>query len=306
MTLISIIGSGRVGVEVAKHVILRGLGDVVLVDIIEGLPQGEALDLGHMASMLNIPVDIIGTNDYRDIEGSDIVVITAGSPRKPGMTREELIKFNAKIVKSVSEAIKEYASGSKVIVVTNPVEPMVYTAYKVTGFNRKRILGFGALLDTARYKYYIARRVKVSPSSINALVIGQHGEYMLPLPRLTYVHNVPLENILSKSEIEEIIRETVKAGARIIELKKWSASHAVGPGVAIMVESILKDERNVLPIAAILDGEYGVNDIPLEVPAVVGANGIEKIVELNLTAEELEKLRRSIECIKTLIQTIEF
>ncbi|OYT25697.1 MAG: malate dehydrogenase [Thermoprotei archaeon ex4572_64] len=304
MTKISIIGSGRVGCSVAVHTIIKELGDLVLIDVVEGLPQGEALDLAHMAAILGVNVDVYGSNDFKDLVDSDIVVVTAGIARKPGMTREDLLEQNAKIIKDVCEKVKEYAPKAILIIVTNPLDVMTYLAWKITGFERSRVIGFSGILDAGRFRYYIAKKLSISPSDIEAVVLGQHGEEMIPIPRLTRVGAQALTELLTFSEIEEVIHKVVKAGEEITRLKKWSAYHAPGAGIALMIECIVKNQRKITPLTAILDGEYGYSDIALEVLAILGRNGVERIVELSLTKNEKSRLDKAASYVKSLIEKL--
>ncbi|MFQ6135299.1 MAG: malate dehydrogenase, partial [Nitrososphaerales archaeon] len=270
--MITIVGVGRIGSTVASNLITRSLDDILLIDIIEGLPQGEALDLGHMAASYGVDVALRGTNDYEDIEGSDMVVVTAGLPRRPGMTRLDLLQKNAQIVGDVSLKIAEYAPESKVLMVTNPLDVMTYVALKVTGFQAKRVLGMGGLLDSARFRYFISEALGVSRSSVQALVIGEHGESMLPLPKYSTVSGKPLTDLMSSEDIKAVVEKTRKTAAEVIALKGGTV-HAPGSVVGEMVEAIVKDKKEVMPLSAYLDGEYGVKDLCIGVPAVLGREG---------------------------------
>ena len=298
MPLITVVGSGRVGTSTALQVAMRELGDIVLLDIVPGLPQGEALDLNHMCAILDLDVDVRGSNDYRDMEGSDVVVVTAGLTRKPDMTRLDLLLKNAEIIKDVSRHIREYAPKSKVIVVTNPLDVMTYTAFKVTGFESSRVMGFSGLLDVGRFRHIIHSRLGVSYKSIRGTVLGEHGDSMVLLPRLTYVGVEPLNRFMDEKTIAESVEATRKAGAEIIRLKGWSAHHAPGAGASLMVQAILRDEKAVIPTSAYLDGQYGERDIYAVVPCVLGAGGVEKIIELELTDEEAAKFKASIKVLR--------
>ncbi len=300
MPLVTIVGSGRVGTSAALFLMLKEICDIRLIDIIEGLPQGEALDLSHAAALLGKNVDITGSNDYKDMAGSDIVVITAGLARKPGMTREELAFENAKIVKSVCEKILEYAPHSIVIVVTNPLDIMTYVALKVLKFPRNRVIGFSGTLDSARFRYYIAKKLGVSYQSVRAFVVGQHGEKMVPLISSAYVGGVPVSKLLSQESINEVIEKTIKAGEEIVKLKKWSAYHAVGAGIAEIIESIIKDRKDVHNFSALLEGEYGVQDVVAEVVGILGRRGVEKIIEVEMSEEEKTKFYEAIQWIREL------
>ncbi|MEM1532054.1 MAG: malate dehydrogenase, partial [Nitrososphaerota archaeon] len=296
--------AGRVGVAVAIHLAIKGLDDIMLIDIIEGLPQGEALDLTHMCATLGIDIDISGSNDYKDMSGSELVIVPAGFIRTADMSRLDLLYKNSEVIKAVSKGIKEYAPNSKVIMVTNPLDVMTYLAYKVTGFERNRVLGFSGLLDTSRYKSLIAKELGVAASTIYTTIIGEHGDTMVLLPRFTMVGGVPLESLIPKEKIQQIIERTKKMGAEIIKLKKWSASHAVGAGVATMAEAIIKDTKAVIPVSTYLQGEYGVSDVCVVVPAVIGKNGIEKIIELPLNDEERAAFLKSVETVKSAISQL--
>ncbi|MEM2543554.1 MAG: malate dehydrogenase [Nitrososphaerota archaeon] len=302
--MITIIGAGRVGVAVAIHLAIKGLDDIMLIDIIEGLPQGEALDLTHMCATLGIDIDISGSNDYKDMSGSELVIVPAGFIRTADMSRLDLLYKNSEVIKAVSKGIKEYAPNSKVIMVTNPLDVMTYLAYKVTGFESNRVLGFSGLLDTSRYKSLIAKELGVAASTIYTTIIGEHGDTMVLLPRFTMVGGVPLESLIPKEKIQQIIERTKKMGAEIIKLKKWSASHAVGAGVATMAEAIIKDTKAVIPVSTYLQGEYGVSDVCVVVPAVIGKNGIEKIIELPLNDEERAAFLKSVETVKSAISQL--
>ncbi len=288
--LVSIIGSGRVGSACAVFLMVKGICDIRLIDVVQGLPQGEALDISHAAAILGIDIDIRGSNDMKDIENSDIVIVTAGFARKPGMTREELAIENAKIVKSICEKIREYTPDSIVIIVTNPVDIMTHLALNVLKSPRERVIGFSGILDSGRYRYYISKKLNISTSCIEAYVIGQHGEKMIPVVSQTRVHGVPITKLLDRDAIEEICNRVIKAGEEIIKLKGWSASHAVGAGVSELADSIIRDRRREHIVSTLLNGEYGIRDVVIEAPAIVGRNGIEKIVELELSEDEKKKL----------------
>ncbi|MEM0482171.1 MAG: malate dehydrogenase [Nitrososphaerota archaeon] len=298
MPLIGVVGCGRVGVSAALQIALKGLGDIVLLDIVQGLPQGEALDLSHMASILGIDVEITGSNDYRDISGADLTVITAGVVRKADMTRMDLLQKNTAIVADVSAKVREYAPNSKVVVVTNPLDVMTYVALRKTGFERERVIGFSGLLDFGRFRYLVARELGVSRSSIVGPIIGEHGDSMVLLPRLTHVLGKPLTSLLPREKVGELIERTRKAGAEVISLKGWSASHAPGAGVALMAEAILKDTDAVIPSSVYLRGEYGVEGVCSVVPAVLGLSGVKRIIELDLDDSERREFLRSVEVVR--------
>lgn len=304
--MITIIGSGKVGGAAALFTALKKLDDkILLLDVIKGLPQGEAMDLNHMLSEKGIDVEIIGSNDYSDMKGSKIVVVVAGSGRKPGMTRMDLLKINAGIVKDVVENIKKYASDSTIIPVTNPLDPMAHVAYKVSGFERKRIIGMGNMLDLSRFKQFIHEVSGYSRESIRALVIGEHGENMLPLVRFSSISGIPLTAILSKEKLEDLVKKTREVAAKVIEMK-GATIHAPANGIATIIQSVTNDEKQVIPVATALEGEYGYSDVTLGVPAVIGKRGVEKIIELDLNDTEMEWMKKSVESVKNAISSINF
>jgi len=302
--MISIIGAGRVGIAAAIYISMMELDNIVLIDVIKGRPQGEALDLAHALSTLGKNVSITGSNDYRDMSGSDLVLITAGFPRGPGMTREELVAKNAEVVAEIARNVVEYAPNAVTIITTNPLDSMVYLLYRVTRFPRGRVIGFSGVLDAGRMKYYISRKLSLSPASIEAIVIGQHGEKMLPLPRLSTVMGKPLTELLRREDIEEITREAIQAGAKIIELRGYSSSYGPGAGLALMSEAIKRDQNRVFLASVCLDGEYGYRDVCVNLPAVLGRGGVKKIIELPLTSEEKLLLDDSVKAIRSNIDLI--
>ncbi len=302
--MITIIGSGRVGTSAANYIMLKELDDILLIDIIEGRPQGEALDLGHAASILGLSVKVKGSNDFKDMEGSDLVIVTAGFPRKPGMTREELLSKNAGIIKDVADKIKKYAPDAIVMLTTNPVDAMTYVMYKELGWGRNRVIGFSGVLDAGRLAYYASQKLGISPASIVPIVLGMHGQKMYPVPRLSTVGGAPLTMLLSKEEIDEIVRETVASGARITELRGYSSNFGPGAGLALMAEAVKKGYNKVFIASVVLDGEYGYRDIVAEVPIVLGRNGLEKVIELPLTEEEKRGLDESVSSVKAMIQSL--
>jgi len=284
--MITIIGSGKVGGDAAMFSALKQLDkEILLLDIVEGLPHGEAMDINHMLSEQGIDVSVSGSNDYSDMEGSNIVVLVAGSGRKPGMTRMDLLKINAGIVKNVSENIAKHAPNAIVIPVTNPLDPMVYVVQKTTNFERNRVFGMGGMLDLSRFRHFIHEATGCSRDSIRALVIGEHGENMLPLPRYSSVSGVPLESILSKDDLDGMISATRQVAAKVIKLK-GATVHAPGNAISAMIESIVRDKHQLIPVSTMLDGEYGYSRLSLGVPAIIGKNGIKKIVEVQLNEDE--------------------
>ena len=303
--MITIVGAGKVGGAAALFTALRKLSDdILLLDIVQGLPQGEAMDLNHMLSEKGIDVNIRGSNDYSEMKGSDIVVVVAGSGRKPGMTRMDLLKINTSIVKGVVENIKKYANDSMIIPVTNPLDPMAYLAYKVSGFEKNRIFGMGNMLDLSRFKQFIHEATGFSRNSIGALVIGEHGENMLPLARYSSVSGIPLASVLSKQKIEEIVQNTRQVAAKVIELK-GATVHAPGNAISAIIEAVLRNTKEIIPVATYLDGEYGYSGISIGVPAVIGKNGVEKIVEVELDSNEKEWFKKGIDSVKTAISSME-
>ncbi len=306
--LISIIGTGRLGSAVALQVVQRELADLRLVDIIQGLPQGQALDLGQMAAEQGSDVDIVGSNDYKDIAGSDVVVVIGGLPRKPGMTRLDLQEKNETIIRGISEKIVEFAPNTLVLMVTNPLDVMTYLAWKVTGFEPSHVFGQSGMLDTMRFKYFIARAVGVSSSSVQAVVIGEHGDSMVPLPRFSTVNGVPVTELLSLAQVSEAVERTRRIAAEVIALK-GATIFAPAHGIARMIESVIKDKRMVLCMTAHLNGEYGLKDIYVDVPAVLSARGVERVIELRLNDAEKTAFLKSVEVVKAAcsqLKTVKF
>ena len=303
--MITIIGSGKVGGAAALFSALKRLDDqILLLDIVKGLPQGEAMDINHMLSEQGVDVEVRGSNDYSEMKGSDIIVVVAGSGRKPGMTRMDLLKINVGIVKNVVENIKKYANDSMIIPVTNPLDPMAYICYKVSGFEKNRVFGMGGMLDISRFKQFIHEATGHSRDSIRALVIGEHGENMLPLPRFSSVAGIPLTSLLSKEKLDELVQNTREIAAKVIELK-GATIHAPGNGISAIIDAVVNDRKQVLPVATYLDGEYGHSDVTVGVPAVIGKNGVEKIIELDLNGEEKDLFNKGVESVKNAISSIE-
>ncbi|MGQ0792367.1 MAG: malate dehydrogenase [Nitrosopumilaceae archaeon] len=302
--MITIIGSGKVGAAAALFTALKKLDDqMLLLDIVKGLPQGEAMDLNHMLSEKGIDVEVRGSNDYSEMKDSKIVVVVAGSGRKPGMTRMDLLKINTGIVKDVVENIKKYAKDSMIIPVTNPLDPMAHVAYKVSGFKRNRIFGMGNMLDLSRFIQFIHETTKHSRSSIRALVIGEHGENMLPLTRFSSVSGIPLTSLLTKDKLDALVQDTRQVAAKVIE-QKGATIHAPGNAISTIIEAVVRDQKKVIPVATALDGEYGFSDITMGVPAVIGKNGVEKIIELELNDEEKNSLQKSADSVKNAISNL--
>ena len=297
---ITVVGAGNVGATVAQRIVDKELAnEVVLVDIIEGLPQGKGLDMYESAPIEGTDTHIIGTNSYDETAGSDIVVITAGIARKPGMTREQLQETNAGIVKGVTEAVVTKSPQAILIVVSNPLDVMTYVAYKVSGFERHRVMGMAGILDTARYRAFIAMELCVSVEDIQALVLGGHGDSMVPLVRYTTIAGVPLAEFLDQATIDKLVKRTRDGGIEIVNyLKTGSAYYAPSAAAVEMVEAIVKDKKRILPCAAYLQGEFGMKDTYIGVPVKLGKKGIEKIVEVPLTADEKAALTKSADEVK--------
>lgn len=303
--MITIIGSGKVGGDAALFSALKKLDDqILLLDVAEGLPQGEAMDISHMLSEQGIDVEIKGSNNFADMKGSNVVVVVAGSGRKPGMTRMDLLKINASIVKSVVENIKKYADNSMIIPVTNPLDPMAYITYKISGFDRSRIFGMGGMLDLSRFRQFIHEATGHSRDSIRALVIGEHGENMLPLPRFSSVSGIPLSSFLPKEKLDELVLNTKQVAAKVIELK-GATVHAPGNAISAIIEALIRDRKQVIPVATYLDGEYGHSNVTIGVPAVIGKQGVEKIIELDLDNNEKQVFEKAVKSVKDAISSIE-
>jgi malate dehydrogenase len=298
--LVSIIGTGKLGSAVALQVASRELADLRLIDIIKGLPEGEALDLGQMAAEQGVDVEILGSNDYKEIAGSDLVVVIGGLGRKPGMTRLDLQEKNEAIIHDISDKIVQYAPKSLVLMVTNPLDIMTYLAWKVTGFDPSRVFGQSGMLDTLRFKYFISKALGVSPSSVQAVVIGEHGDSMLPLPRFSTVNGVPITELLSPDQVKETVEHTRRTAAEIIALK-GATIFAPAHGITRMIESVIKDKRMVLCLTAHLNGEYGLKDVYVDVPAVLGAKGVERVIELKLNDEEKAAFLKSVDVVKSAV-----
>jgi len=309
--MITIIGAGKVGGSAALHSAIKQLDDhILLLDIAEGLPQGEAMDLNHLLSEQGIDVWIQGSNNYEDMEGSDIVVVVAGAGRKPGMTRMDLLKINAGVVKDVVGNIKKYADNSLIIPVTNPLDPMAYITYKTSGFERNRVFGMGGMLDLSRFKQFIHEATaedelnRSSRKVIDAIVIGEHGENMLPLTRFAQISGKPLPTIFSQEKLDEIFTKTKNVAAEVIKLK-GATVHAPGNAISSMIQNIVEDKKQVMPVSTYLDGEYGYSDVTIGVPAILGKNGVEKINELDLNQNEKEWFDKGVNSVKNALAGID-
>jgi malate dehydrogenase len=294
-----------VGASLAFSIINRDIADVVMSDIVEGLPQGKALDMSESRTPDLHDCGVSGTNKIEDMNGCDIVVITAGVPRKPGMTREQLLDINAKIIRDVGAVLKTFKTQPIVIVVTNPLDVMTYLAYKILGFPKSKVIGMAGVLDSSRMCHFIAEELKVSAKDVHAMVMGSHGDTMVPLPRFTSVSGIPLPELLPADKIEKINQRTRDGGAEIVALlKTGSAYYAPGSSIAVMVEAILKDEKRLLPCSAVLEGEYGLRDVVVGVPVRLGRGGIEQIIELKLNEQEKAALNKSADVVKENIKIL--
>ncbi|MFN4244971.1 MAG: malate dehydrogenase [Brevinematia bacterium] len=303
---VSVIGAGNVGSVVANAIALRGYADVCLIDIDGDMAKGKSIDISQECAIVGSDVVVTGGNDYKLTQGSDISVITAGVARKPGMKREDLVETNARIVKEITQKILEYSPNTIIIVVTNPVDTISYLVYKVSNLSSNRIIGMGGVLDTARFKYYIKQKVNCSFSSINAFVLGGHGDEMVPVVSLSTVSGTPLSEILSREDIQEIVSKTKNGGAEIVSLlKTGSAYYAPGMSVVRMIESIAFDKKEILPCSVLCKGEYGINDVFFGVPVKLGMNGVEEIVEIPLSDVEIDLLRNSVESVKNTHKLLE-
>jgi malate dehydrogenase len=302
---VTVVGAGMVGGTTAHRLADKELCDVVVTDIIEGLPQGKGLDLAESAPIEGYDSRILGTNDYKDTANSDIVVITAGLPRKPGMSRDDLLKTNYKIVKEVTEQVVKYSPNSILIVVSNPLDAMTQTTFRVSGFSKNRVIGMAGVLDAARMRTFIALELDVSVENVTAFVLGGHGDTMVPLPRYSTVAGIPLPELLPKERIDAIVKRTAQGGAEIVNLlKTGSAFYAPSAAIVEMVEAILRDKKKILPCAAYLEGEYGIQGLFVGVPVKLGARGIEQIIEIKLSPEEQAALEKSAAAVKELVEII--
>jgi len=300
---ITVVGAGHVGEHVAWFCAMKELGDVVLVDIVEGMPQGKALDMSQAVTLEGWDSRVVGTNDYADTADSDVVVITAGLPRKPGMSREDLLDANAKIVKSVSEQVAKYSPNAIIITVTNPLDAMTYLCQKVTGFPYNRVFGQAGILDSARFRCFIAMELNCSVEDVQAMVLGGHGDSMVPLRTCTNVSGIPITQLIPDDRLEAIIQRTRVGGGEIVKLlKTGSAYYAPALASVEMVEAVLLDKKRILPCSAYCQGEFGINDIYVGVPVLVGENGAEKIVEVQLTDDELAALQKSANAVKETVE----
>ncbi|MCC6998124.1 MAG: malate dehydrogenase [Deltaproteobacteria bacterium] len=302
---VSIVGAGNVGATAAHWAAAKELGDIVLVDIVEGVPQGKSLDLSQAGPIEDFDSRIVGSNGYAETEGSDVVIVTAGVPRKPGMSRDDLLAINKKIVGDVAQNIAKYAPNAFVIVVSNPLDAMCHVMHHFTKFPRERVVGMAGILDTARYKTFIGRELDVSVEDISAMVLGGHGDTMVPLPRHTSIQGVPLTELLPKDKIDAIVKRTANGGAEIVGLlKTGSAYYAPAAACVQMAEAVIRDKKRVVPAAALCQGEYGYSGLFIGVPVVLGAGGMERILKLDLNAEEKAMLDHSANAVKGLVEAL--
>ena len=305
---ITIIGAGNVGATCAHWCAAAELGDIVLLDIpqTEDMPRGKALDLMQASPIFGFDSNVVGTTDYEDTANSDVIVVTAGIPRKPGMSRDDLLSTNARIVTSVGEQIKNTSPNAVVIVVSNPLDAMVQQMWKVTGFDRSKVCGQAGVLDTARYRTFLAMELGVSIEDISALLMGGHGDTMVPIPSCTSVGGIPITQLIDSNRLEEIVDRTRKGGAEIVSLlKTGSACYAPAAACAQMVEAVVNDKKRVIPVAALCDSEYGVGGYYVGVPVVMGSNGVEKVIELSLTEKETADFQHSVDAVKQLVATMD-
>jgi malate dehydrogenase len=302
---ITVVGAGNVGATAAQRLAEKALGDVVLIDIIEGVPQGKALDLAEAAPIEKHDARLTGTNSYELSAGSDIVIITAGIPRKPGMSRDDLLATNKKIMKNVTEQVCRFSPEAILIIVSNPLDAMCHVAYEVSGFPGNRVLGMAGVLDSARFRAFIALELQVSVENIHAFVLGGHGDTMVPLPRYSTVAGIPITELMAPERIEALVTRTRNGGAEIVSLlKTGSAYYAPASAAVEMAESILKDRKKILPCAAYLEGEYGIQGLFVGVPVKLGMHGIEQIIEIKLMPEEQAALEKSAAAVRELVEAM--
>lgn len=302
---ITIVGAGNVGATAAHWAVAKELGDVVLIDIVEGMPQGKALDLAEASPIEGFDSQLTGTNDYADTAGSDIVVVTAGIPRKPGMSRDDLLNTNAKIVGNVVSQVAVHSPNAFMIVVSNPLDAMVYVAKEVSGWPKHRVMGMAGVLDSARFRYFISQELNVSVEDVHGFVLGGHGDTMVPVPQYATVTGIPITQLLSQEQIDRLVQRTRDGGAEIVNfLKQGSAFYAPGASIVQMVEAMVKDKKRILPAAAYLEGEYGIDGLYMGVPILLGANGVEKVIEVHLTAEEKANLADSAQAVRELMAVL--
>jgi len=302
---ITVVGAGNVGATTAEYIAEKELGDVVMIDILEGIPQGKGLDIFQRGPIEGYDSKVFGTNDYKDTKDSDIVVITAGLARKPGMSRDDLLFKNAEIVKEVVENVVKHSPDSILIVVTNPLDAMAQLAYKISKFPKNRVIGMAGILDTARFRTFLAMELNVSVENIHATVLGGHGDTMVPLARYSTVAGMPITELLPKDKIDKIIERTAGGGGEIVALlKTGSAFYAPAAAITEMIESILKDKKKILPCCVYLEGEYGINGLYMGVPVKLGRDGVEEIIEIKFNQEEKEAFNKSVAAVRELVEKL--
>ena len=302
---VTVIGSGNVGATAARSIADKELADVVVLDILEGVPQGKGLDMLEACPVEGSDARVLGTNDYADTAGSDVVVITAGLARKPGMSRDDLLRKNYEITRGVTEQVMEHSPDCIIIPVTNPLDAMAQVVYRVSGLPRERVIGMAGVLDSSRMRTFIAEALDVSVENTHAFVLGGHGDTMVPLPRYSTVAGIPITELLDAAKVEAIVQRTAQGGAEIVKLLgTGSAYYAPGSSVVEMVEAILKDKKKILPCSVFLQGEYGIRDLFVGVPVKLGARGVEQVVEITLAPDEAAALRKSADAVRELVATI--
>jgi malate dehydrogenase len=301
---ITIIGAGFVGSTAAHWIAAKELGDIVLVDIVEGVPQGKGLDLLEASPIEGFDLNVVGTNDYADTANSDVIVVTSGAPRKPGMSREDLIKINANITRDCIEKASRHSPNAVIIMVNNPLDTMAYLARQVSGFPKQRVIGQAGVLDSARYRTFIAMEAGVSVEDVQAMLMGGHGDEMVPLTRFTTIGGIPVSEFIGKERLDAIVDRARKGGGEIVNLLKSSAYYAPSAATVQMVEAVLRDKKRVIPCAAYLEGEYGLSDIYFGVPVVLGAGGVEKVIELPLNDDEMAQVKKSADAVRSSIEAL--
>jgi malate dehydrogenase len=302
---VTVVGAGNVGATTAQRLAEKELCDVVLIDVLEGMPQGKALDLAEAAPIEKHDARLTGSNSYEASADSDIVIITAGIARKPGMSRDDLLKTNAGIMKSVTEQVAKFSPDAVLIIVSNPLDAMCHVASEASGFPKNRVIGMAGVLDSARFRTFISMELNVSVENTHAFVLGGHGDTMVPLPRYSTVAGIPITELMSKERIDALVERTAKGGAEIVSLlKTGSAYYAPASAAVEMAESILKDKKKILPCAAMLEGEYGIKDLFIGVPVKLGKGGIEEVIQITLTDEEQDGLNKSADAVRELVETM--
>jgi malate dehydrogenase len=302
---VTVVGAGNIGGTVALHLAMRNLADAVLVDIVEGLPQGKALDILESGPIIRFDSNVVGTNDYEDTAGSDLAIITSGKPRQPGMSRDDLLNDNQEIVSSVTEQLVEHSPDCTIIVVANPLDAMCHVAFETSSFPRERVVGMAGILDTARYRTFIAQELQVSVREVFALVLGGHGDNMVPLPSMATVSGRSITDLLPQDRVDAIVQRTRQGGGEIVELLgSGSAFYAPAAAIVEMADAILLDQKRILPCATYLQGEYGINDLFVGVPVKLGAGGIEEVIELDLTNDELADLENSANDVRNMVEVL--